>query len=673
MEPISISVALISAIQVASAAVRLLSALRNVKDSRYEEIYWTAVAQREITFNWAKRMELGGGSVLVEQQPRVAELVSRLMESYDQVGASVKKLYRPEDGRVTPRLLAYRLKFETGGFDSLRHRLNAVAAMNEALNQIAPPPPLGSSATPTKVSTGRSQVAVHTADNGRSIWATLQRDLSDALTLESAAEELAKPPALKRQSTDDSIPDELKEKLRQNLKPVPISSLCGICREALSHLSLVVDLSKAVKPLYANFQRLTIGLFDDVTGLDIVLQQDFERNSGLREFVLQVLVNMAIAEGKYPLAPPQLSRGFLLREYQRAQKPDLTNSFEQDRRRILSTLGKGQLIDLAAQRWEEVHEIDMEIEEDESDSDDGGELFSDPDEDALFDTTYSWSGTAFDLKTRRRLQDLGMMVESMEGILPAIRSARQARRLQLEAAWTANTLPADIIVGPLSASPTEIHDFAQMSISNSTETAPSQGLGMAVDNIKAGHETPPPLGTPPLGRSQHASSFPLSRQSTDSWDSQLDIGNPKPLPATAMMDIERYEALVERVVRLAKDLEDALRKDEDFARVKGIPNALVFSDQVRVQRLKMQKHRDYIQRMGPRAVVTTQQAVAVTDLNNDLKSACHKLVGSLKNFSDNTRPEDLLPVDMDQTIQDLLGTFSKTTSVLTPKSIAVAA
>ncbi|KAK3367226.1 hypothetical protein B0T24DRAFT_385991 [Lasiosphaeria ovina] len=661
MEPISISVALISAIQVASAAVRLLSALRNVKDSRYEEIYWTAVAQREITFNWAKRMELGGGSVLVEQQPRVAELVSRLMESYDQVGASVKKLYHPEDGRVTPRLLAYRLKFETGGFDSLRHRLNAIAAMNEALNQIAPPPPLGSSATPTKISTGRSQVAVHTADDGRSIWATLQRDLSDALTLESAAEELAKPPALKRQSTDDSIPDELKEKLRQNLKPVPISSLCGICREALSHLSLVVDLSKAVKPLYANFQRLTIGLFDDVTGLDIILQQDTERNSGLREFVLQVLVNMAIAEE------------YLLREYQKAQEPDLTDSFEQDRRRILSTLGKGQLIDLAAQRWEEVHEIDMEIEEDESDSDDGGEFFSDPDEDALFVTTYSWSGTAFDPKTRRRLQDLSMMVESMEGILPAIRSARQARRLQLEAAWTANTLPADIIVGPLSASPTDIHDFAQMSNSNGAETVPLQGLGMAVDNIKAGHETPPSLGTPPLGRAQHASSFPLSRQSTDSWDSQLDNGNPKPLPATVLMDIERYEALVERVVRLAKDLEDALRKDEDFARVKGIPNALVFSDQVRVQRLKMQKHRDYIQRMGPRAVVTAQQAVAVTDLNHDLKSACHKLVGSLKNFSDNTRPEDLLPVDMDQTIQDLLGTFSKTTSVLTPKVIAVAA
>ncbi len=98
------------------------------------------------------------------------------------------------------------------------------------------------------------------------------------------------------------------------------------------------------------------------------------------------------------------------------------------------------------------------------------------------------------------------------------------------------------------------------------------------------------------------------------------------------------------------------------------------SGQLSKERAKLQNHLDHISRVRQDAVITSDQITAIPVLSRDLRTACNKLLVSDKTFGDSTRPTPSeRDVDIDETIQRLLGTFKKATSVLTQKPIPVAA
>jgi hypothetical protein len=87
---------LVGALQFATTSVRILNTLRNVGDTRYEELYWMVVAEREVTFNWVRRTQLSGVSALIEQRRRVGDIVKKLQQSYEEMLARFRNYTSPE-------------------------------------------------------------------------------------------------------------------------------------------------------------------------------------------------------------------------------------------------------------------------------------------------------------------------------------------------------------------------------------------------------------------------------------------------------------------------------------------------------------------------------------------------------------------------------------------------
>lgn len=310
--------------------------------------------------------------------------------------------------------------------------------------------------------------------------------------------------------------------------------------------------------------------------------------------------------------------------------------FEQDRGLLLSALGKGQLLDLAMLRWVELADLDYDEENEIYE----GEI--EPSKDG--DDVMTKNSRSLDTRTKWTVEDLELMVQSLQEILPAIRSARQAYKLDLETAWATKTAPANIVVGPLESASTETSDTPD-------------GLSYQTHHNHSVPDThsPQPSRTSTIDAAENTSYETVRR------------------PQVAPMSFEQYEFYIERVIRLATDLEEALLKDEEFAKSHKISNEPIFSKQLRNEKVKLKLHQSQIKSMGPQAVITPEQTSAIAELNNVLRDACNRLVLSFETVNDSFRPTGDSAVTMDETIQKLLGTFNRTTSILNPRQIAVSA
>lgn len=318
-EALSIAAAIIATVQVANAAIRVLDVLRNVNDSKYEEIYWTAVAQREISLSWVRRWQLSGSTTLPEQLPRVTEIVEKLENSYKTISTSLHKLCRPDDEKITPRMLAYRMRFETRGFASLKETLGAITAMNQALILIAPAPHSWTGDDVSLLSRNPVPVGLFGSPMPSKLGAmpftaaSMDKPVGD--TAEPRKVDLGNkgPRTLKRTDTEDSISNEDKNMLRQTLKPYSVSSLHSLCCSTLTHMVDLPAVSSRLKSVLADLQKWAVCMLDEVAGLDVILHPSVERNRGLREFVMQNLVNIAIGEGISPACRFPVSRKTMFR------------------------------------------------------------------------------------------------------------------------------------------------------------------------------------------------------------------------------------------------------------------------------------------------------------------------------------------------------------------------
>jgi hypothetical protein len=115
---------------------------------------------------------------------------------------------------------------------------------------------------------------------------------------------------------------------------------------------------------------------------------------------------------------------------------------------------------------------------------------------------------------------------------------------------------------------------------------------------------------------------------------------------------------IERNLRLAASLEEALRNDEAFAKEHGIKDILPHSSSLQ-KHLKQLKNIQLRVVRNPKSHPSAEEAGAVVKLNNALQEATKSLM-----ISPETRKNVKVGTNSEKTIEDLLGVFQSTNSVL---------
>jgi hypothetical protein len=285
MDPFTVSASLLAVLQVATTLSKVVKALRNVNDAKFDQVYWLATAQRERTIAWSNQVRIAGRAIPPENEERVKILLKKMETYYTQMNQKLRKVYLPDNGKMTTRLLGERLIFHTGGFEEIMETLAAVKAMNAALERIAPPLPAYSSKLPES-----QGMALQTTDTLFSRNTTL-----DLQAQEDEAE---------IQSNNDRSSSSEGNAASDRSSRIPFASIYQLCLGNLRRLATnsVEEARERLKRSLGRLELWGVGLFDkDVLDLDDVIQGNYDRNKILQEMISKLFVHLAIAEGEFAM------------------------------------------------------------------------------------------------------------------------------------------------------------------------------------------------------------------------------------------------------------------------------------------------------------------------------------------------------------------------------------
>jgi hypothetical protein len=213
-----------------------------------------------------------------------------------------------------------------------------------------------------------------------------------------------------------------------------------------------------------------------------------------------------------------------------------------------------------------------------------------------------------------QVMDLYVLMDNHFDILPAIRAARQKHLLSLEALQ--NIAPE---IDHTIEVPSEMSEM-------SAELAPAK-----------------------------PSKYVLVPKSTSLW---------RP-------DRKTVDTAVERNLRLATDLKEALRSDEEFAKKHGIKDFQVFSPRIQREQQRLQQYREVLAqgldiKLGP------EEQAAVAQLTAALQETAKRLIVS-KDLEKRPghSPAAEKPADSEKRIEALIGVFQKSNTVLLGSQIAM--
>ena len=137
-EGLAVAGSVLAIVQLASSTVKLIEGIRSSSSPKIEEAYWLAVAERETTLAWARKLQFSGRPIPPENTNRVEGLLEQLRTRYNEIDKSLKTLHGPGSKKLTVRVMRERAFFLARGFDDVKERLSAINAMNRALVALAP-------------------------------------------------------------------------------------------------------------------------------------------------------------------------------------------------------------------------------------------------------------------------------------------------------------------------------------------------------------------------------------------------------------------------------------------------------------------------------------------------------------------------------------------------------
>lgn len=143
---LSVSATLLGVLASAQNSVRLVSAAIRSQDSRLDQIYHRLLAEKKRTEGWASHMPVFNSTDLRATIPseacdEVVVLLAKFDTYYRQAQERLSTFEGSKEGHVDSQSRKARSKSLLSSYDDLKEFVGTLAAMNNALDSIAPPLP----------------------------------------------------------------------------------------------------------------------------------------------------------------------------------------------------------------------------------------------------------------------------------------------------------------------------------------------------------------------------------------------------------------------------------------------------------------------------------------------------------------------------------------------------
>lgn len=299
-DPISVMYLVLSVVQATQNAFKLVNSIKNA-DSKFDQVYYRLVAEKEITEAWANQMRLTAGNDLRSTIPpdkyrEVKTILDKLTTYYTMAEAKYKRV-NPKNTAVEKSALA-RLKtratYVISVFDEVKDLVDTITIMNTALRTIAPPLPpytvpiyTGSQGAPTLTLVPEATAAASPMASWPSTGSTTSTvgpGSSRATTLVQRQDSLAQDPR--------PVPPD------PNITHLPaLHTMYSLCLEGLSLMALCRR-DKQLKNAVSRLRLWGAGMFEQPAPLDKVLALDDKAPSAARQAFIKTIASILVLEGK---------------------------------------------------------------------------------------------------------------------------------------------------------------------------------------------------------------------------------------------------------------------------------------------------------------------------------------------------------------------------------------
>lgn len=274
---LTVSASVLAVIQAINSTNKVLmnlaKASKAVNDHRYDGLYWRLFSERTSTETLLKRIEFGGRPIPPEHDKTFKQLCSQIISYYAAVEHSLDGII-PKNGEITFRLFARRLKFEEGGFQDLREKLDSIEAMNRALKILG------------------QTLPEYTGPNNQPVSGQPNVQVMDPTTLNRSEFPLEEDDRQRQVQESAQV-------VAQDPGRVKIASLAKVCIAVLKDLTSVPSMATRTSGILARLEMWSAGFIQsELMPMDALFKLNGDSKEPLRQFLLKSLVDISVAEGK---------------------------------------------------------------------------------------------------------------------------------------------------------------------------------------------------------------------------------------------------------------------------------------------------------------------------------------------------------------------------------------
>jgi hypothetical protein len=314
MDPLTITVILISVLGATKSVSKFVKDLRDVNDPKIKVIRTSLLTQNRRTRGWFQRMNYPDRITLQKRiDPEDLELVQEFLDDIkmfqERAQAALEKLLDPLVGTSGLRRMKAKLWWVSGGYEDLNLLVKALELLNNALYEFTDPPPPYPRAPWSSPRIPQSLLVAEDRDGNLQLPDEEQlRPISEALY--EALTRSDRTPSQRAQQSETtasspSIADRMDnddffgEQQNRNLT----KKLWAKCLSGLRFIATETDPADEEEAWYKLFDRLNVwayGIFQKPCPLDQLLdrcEEGMKVHEDLRLAILGVLVDITILEG----------------------------------------------------------------------------------------------------------------------------------------------------------------------------------------------------------------------------------------------------------------------------------------------------------------------------------------------------------------------------------------
>lgn len=314
MDPLTITVILISALGATKSLSKFVKDLKDVNDPKIKVIRTSLRTQNRRTQGWFQRMNVADKISLQKRiDPEDLELVQEIIDDiaiFQERGeAALYKLVDPLTGKSNLRRMKARLRWISGGYEDLNLLVKALELLNNALYEFTdPPPPYPRSpwntprTQPPLLRTEDSEGNLQLPDEeqlgpiSEALYEAMGRSDPTPSQRVHQSETTASSPSLTERTDNEEY---FADQQNRNI----VKKLCAKCLAGLGLIATESEPSEEEEAWYLVIDGLNIwayGLFQKPSPLDLLLdrcEDGVKVYEDLRVAIIGTLVDVALLEG----------------------------------------------------------------------------------------------------------------------------------------------------------------------------------------------------------------------------------------------------------------------------------------------------------------------------------------------------------------------------------------